>query len=104
MGIINGATSPLRQAQQQRDRAISKAFDDSKNRDGARRIQAELIDQGMCHDIKTISDSMRRQRLTPKAAKKFKVTTDSNHKLPVAPNLLDRDFNADAPNQKWAGI
>ncbi|CAA0123010.1 Uncharacterised protein [BD1-7 clade bacterium] len=101
--LKRGATSPRRQAQQQRDRAISKAFDDSKSRDGARRIQAELIDRGMCHDIKTISDSMRRQRLTPKAAKKFKVTTDSNHKLPVAPNLLDRDFNADAPNQKWAG-
>jgi len=28
---------------------------------------------------------------------------DSNHKFNIAPNLLDRDFNADAPNQKWAG-
>ncbi|CAA0102693.1 Uncharacterised protein [BD1-7 clade bacterium] len=77
------APSPRRQARQQRDRAISEAFDDSKSRDGARRIQAELVDQGMCHDIKTIADS--------------------NHTLSVAPNLLDRDFNADAPNQKWAG-
>ncbi|CAA0078276.1 Uncharacterised protein [BD1-7 clade bacterium] len=75
------APSPSRQAQQQRDRAISEAFDDSKSRDGARRIQAELVDQGMCHDIKTIADSMKRQSLIPKAAKKFKVTTDSNHTL-----------------------
>jgi transposase InsO family protein len=44
---------------------------------------------------------MRRQSLIPKAARKFKVTTNSNHKLPVAPNLLDRDFTASAPNQKW---
>ena len=39
----------------------------------------------------------------PKAARKFKVTTDSNHSLPVAPNLLARDFTASAPNQKWVG-
>ena len=39
----------------------------------------------------------------PKAARKFKTTTDSNHKLPIAPNLLDRDFTASAPNLKWAG-
>ncbi|EJF9968640.1 IS3 family transposase, partial [Vibrio parahaemolyticus] len=36
-------------------------------------------------------------------ARKFKCTTDSKHKMPVAPNLLAQDFNATAPNQKWAG-
>lgn len=41
---------------------------------------------------------MKRQDLTPKAARKFKCTTDSKHKVPVA-----QDFNATAPNQKWAG-
>ncbi|BEI26350.1 hypothetical protein KKIDH5335_46820 (plasmid) [Vibrio fluvialis] len=46
---------------------------------------------------------MKRQDLTPKAARKFKCTTDSKHKMPVAPNLLAQDFNATAPNQKWAG-
>ncbi|MFT6092076.1 MAG: transposase InsO family protein [Sulfitobacter sp.] len=34
---------------------------------------------------------------------KHKVTTDSNHKFNIAPNLLDRNFAADVPNQKWAG-
>lgn len=57
----------------------------------------------MEHDAKSISRSMRRQNLVPKAARKFKVTTNSNHKLSVAPNLLDQDFTASAPNQKWAG-
>lgn len=46
---------------------------------------------------------MKRQSLVAKAARKFKCTTDSKHKLPVAPNLLEQDFNATAPNQKWAG-
>jgi len=44
---------------------------------------------------------MKRQGLVVKAARKFKVTTDSNHALPVAPNILARDFTAKAPNKKW---
>jgi transposase InsO family protein len=35
-------------------------------------------------------------------AKKFKRTTDSNHSKPVAPDLINQDFTAAAPNQKWA--
>ncbi|WP_237297974.1 IS3 family transposase, partial [Vibrio anguillarum] len=54
-------------------------------------------------NVKTIAASMKRQDLTPKAARKFRCTTDSKHKMPVAPNLLAQDFNAEAPNQKWAG-
>lgn len=46
---------------------------------------------------------MKRQQLRAKAAKKFKATTNSKHNLPVAPNLLQQDFNATAPNQKWVG-
>ena len=53
------------------------------------------------HMTKTVAASMKRQGLVAKAAKKFKATTDSDHDLPVAPNLLDQDFSADAPNQKW---
>ena len=36
-----------------------------------------------------------------KARKKFKVTTDSNHKKPVADNLLNQDFSASTPDEKW---
>jgi transposase InsO family protein len=87
--------------QQSRDMKIKELFDDSKGRYGATRIQQDLIDEGSPAAIKTISDSMRRQQLVPKAAKKFKVTTDSDHQLPIADNLLERDFSTDAPNQKW---
>ncbi len=47
--------------------------------------------------------AMDRQGLVAKVARKFKVTTDSKHSLPVAPNLLGQDFASDRPNQKWAG-
>ena len=46
---------------------------------------------------------MRRQGLRAKAARKFKATTNSRHSLPVADNLLQQDFTASAPNQKWVG-
>ncbi len=44
---------------------------------------------------------MRRQGLRAKAARKFKATTNSKHSLPVAPNLLQQNFTAERPNQKW---
>jgi putative transposase len=44
---------------------------------------------------------MKQQNIRAKTKRKFKVTTDSKHSLPVAPNLLDRQFWADQPNQIW---
>jgi len=90
-------------AREVRDVRVKEAFERSKSRSGARRIRVELHEAGYSHDIKTISKSMKRQNLLPKAARKFKITTDSRHKLPVAPNLLDQNFEASATNQKWAG-
>lgn len=91
------------QKRQERDEKIKAAFDNSKERYGATRIQVELAESDESASLKTIADSMSRQNLVPKAARKFKVTTDSKHNLPVAPNLLKRDFTASAPNQKWVG-
>ena len=44
---------------------------------------------------------MRKEGIRAKQKRKFRVTTDSNHSLPTAPNLLDRDFRADHPDQTW---
>jgi len=95
--------SPRAVKRAERDVLIKEAFDDSKARNGSRRIQVDLAEQGKKPDIKTILNSMERQGLVAKAARKFKVTTDSKHSLPVAPNLLEQDFSATGPNQKWVG-
>ncbi|TDT36175.1 transposase InsO family protein [Halospina denitrificans] len=95
--------SQLELARERLDRRVKEAFGQSKQRDGARRIQATLAADGHPYDVKTIGASMRRQALVPKAARKFVVTTDSDHNLPVASNLLEQNFEATAPNQKWAG-
>lgn len=83
------------------DCKVKSAFDASKGRDGSERIYAELEEQGQPLNIKTIRKSLKRQGLVPKAARLFKVTTDSNHTQPVAPNLLQRNFTASKPNEKW---
>ncbi len=60
---------------------VKDAFDNSKGRDGSIRIQKELSGNGDSHNVKTIATRMKRQDLTPKAARKFKCTTDSKQSV-----------------------
>jgi transposase InsO family protein len=46
---------------------------------------------------------MQEDGLQARARKRFKCTTMSDHDQPVAANLLDRDFTAEAPNRRWVG-
>ena len=66
-------------------------------------MPVDLAEDGECADLKTIMNSMTRQKLVAKAARKFKTTTDSEHLLPVAPNLLEQNFGVIGPDQKWVG-
>ena len=63
----------------------------------------ELRELGFNAGQRRIGRLMRENGIVAIRTRKYKVTTDSNHTLAVAPNLLDRDFSATAPNQKWAG-
>src|SRR5260370_40137260 len=44
---------------------------------------------------------MQENGIAARTARKFRCTTDSNHDLPVAENLLDRQFDPEAPNESW---
>ncbi len=59
-------TNKRQQAQQYRDERIKAAFDDSIQRNGARCIQADLAEQGIRSDVKTIAKSMNRQHVNLK--------------------------------------
>ena len=83
------------------DEVVKAAFVAGKGRSGSPRLTLDLADAGEVFDRKTVANSQRRQGLRAKAAKKFKATTNSDHSLPVAPNLLKQDFTATAPCQKW---
>lgn len=83
------------------DVKVHGAFVAEKGRAGAPRVVRRLKAQGYRCGRHQVSLSLRRQGLRAKAARKFKATTNSNHALPVAPNLLQQDFSAERPNQKW---
>ena len=93
-----------RQATEQAlDSLVADAFQMRKGRSGSPGLTLDLADNGHVYDRKTIAKSLLRQGLCAKAGKKFKVTTDSTHDKPVAENLLQQDFSAGAPNEKWCG-
>ncbi|MBZ5877853.1 IS3 family transposase [Chromohalobacter israelensis] len=98
-----GEPSPRRLQQAVLDQRVAQAYQRRKGRSGAPRLALDLVDNGQAVNRKTVAASLRRQGLRAKAARKFKATTNSRHSLPVAPNLLEQDFTAMAPNQKWVG-
>lgn len=76
-------------------------FEASGRTYGSRRISAQTKSQGLCvgrHRARTL---MKRNALNPRWRRKLVHTTDSRHELPVATNVLDRDFLPQAPNQAW---
>jgi len=70
---------------------------------GRPRIHDKLKKQGVRVSGKRLARVMNEQDVHGKVKKKFVITTDSDHPLEVAPNVLDRDFTASAPNQRWVG-
>ena len=75
---------------------------ETKQRYGSPRIHAELRqgrDVACC--VNTVAKLMRDDGVRAKSARKFRNTTDSNHSLPVAENILDRQFEAQNPNERW---
>jgi putative transposase len=71
---------------------------------GARRIGKELQERGRRCSPKRVARLMRQQGVIAAGTRPQRVTTtDSNHSFGVAPNHLEQDFTATAPNQKWAG-
>ncbi len=75
-----------------------------KARYGSPRMHAELVARGHACCVNTVAKLMRDNDIVAKTARKFRIsTTDSNHDLPVADNLLDRQFDPPAANEVWLG-
>ena len=82
---------------------IKAAFDDSDQTYGAGRIGRELREQGTRVGKNRVWRLMKQYGLRVKTTRRFKVTTNSDHKRPVAPNLVRRNFSAEAPDRLWTG-
>jgi transposase InsO family protein len=95
---------PVSVGQERRDRLIAEIrviHDTVKARYGSPRIHAELVARGSPCCVNTVAKLMQTQGIAAKTARKFRHTTDSNHDLPVAENLLDRAFDPAIANQAW---
>lgn len=82
---------------------IKDLFKNSRENYGTRRLKMDLRKKGWHISRRRIARLMSMAGLACKTKRKFKATTDSKHNSPVAPNLLDRQFSAAQPNQKYVG-
>lgn len=72
-----------------------------RQRYGSPRMHAELVARGRPCGVNFVAKLMRAAGITAKAKRRFVKTTDSNHPLPVADNVLDRRFEVPEPNAVW---
>ena len=68
---------------------------------GSPRVHAELRKQGWRCNANRVARLMRQENLVGRRKYRKVITTNSKHSYPVAPNLLNREFEAQKPNQKW---
>jgi putative transposase len=73
----------------------------SRRRYGSPRVHHALQVRGQRVGRNRVARLMQQQGLRARPKRRFRRTTDSNHQLPVAPNVLARNFTADAPNKAW---
>jgi len=93
--------SPQRQANQRLLLHVRAIHAVSRETYGSRRIYRELLAQGIPCSHHRVARLMRQHGIRARQRRPYKRTTRRDPRLPVAPNVLDRQFTATAPNQKW---
>jgi transposase InsO family protein len=85
----------------ERGEQIEDAYQKNRHVYGSPRLHAELREQGIHCGKKRVVRFMRERGINAKPKRRKMKTTDSRHDNPGAPNVLDRNFSADAPTTKW---
>jgi len=93
--------SPRRQRDHELLEMIKAIHRDSRETYGSPRVFDALIKREEPCSRKRTARIMRENGIRARQKRKFKVTTDSKHSLPVAPNLVNRGFFVEAPNRVW---
>jgi putative transposase len=98
-----GSPSQRRLANERLLAEIRAIHAEHRERYGSPRIRDELRDRGHHVGKHRVARLMRENGLKARPRRRFRHTTDSRHKLPIAPNILERRFSASAPNEAWVG-
>ncbi len=93
--------SPAEQRRQELVGVIEEVHAEVKSRYGSPRMTVALNARGHECSENTVAKLMRTSGIRAKAPRRFIRTTDSNHRLPVAENVLARNFEPDGPNASW---
>lgn len=103
-GYYDWKTRPISKRDMENQKLVDKIthiHDKSRRTYGSPRIHAELNAQGAKVGLHRVERLMQQEGIRAKQKKKFRKTTDSNHDYPIAPNLLERHFEVNRPNQVW---
>jgi transposase InsO family protein len=76
-------------------------FEESKQTYGSPRVYKQLRSEGWKCSQGLVERLMHEHQISPKRTRKFVTTTDSKHNLPIAPNLLEREFATEEPDEVW---
>ena len=103
-GFYDGRDRPASartQRHQQIAQAAARAYFESHRIYGYRKVYQDLKAEGVDCGEEMVRQVLRENGLHSRIKRKFVTTTDSRHTEPVADNILDRDFSAQRPNEKW---
>jgi putative transposase len=98
---LNRKPSPYTLEEMRLEVEIKAAHKRTRRTCGPKRLQEDLAAHGVKVGICRIGRIRKKLGIRCKQVRKFKATTDSNHTLPVAENILNRKFKTDAPNRAW---
>lgn len=105
-GLYASRRRPLKSSRQDADAEliehIRRVHSASRETYGSPRIHADLRSSGIRVGHTRVERLMRENGIRAQVRRPFRRTTDSNHDHPIAPNLLDREFDPKRPNQVWA--
>lgn len=93
--------TPTKQKRVRLLQRILEIFEESRETYGSPRIYDQLRLEGFSCGHNTVERLMRQHGISPRLKRKFRNTTDSNHDLPIAPNVLSREFIAEEPDEVW---
>ena len=82
---------------------IGASFDESHKTYGSPRIHMDLLEAGKKVGRNRVIRLMQDGKIVARVKRRYRSTTMSEHAQPIAPNVLNRQFEASAPNQRWVG-
>jgi putative transposase len=80
---------------------VKVVYDESRQLYGSPKVAVKLHQEGVAISTRTVTRIMSEQQWRSRTVKKYKATTNSKHNLPVQENVLNQEFTASKPNEKW---